>query len=459
MPKSDRLLEEAKRTVVVLAPQRQQVLDLESEGLPAQTLSRFLAIGKIPERAAILLDEASQVGIRDMHRLVLIARDAGARLILSGDTRQHGAVAASDGLVLLERYAGLPVAKLKTIRRQDPRLVATAEGKRAVAVYRSAVKLASRGKAGLAFDKLDGLGWIHEHRSEEGREVLAQNYLLAVERTERALIVAQTWSEVDAVNAAVRSALREKGHLGPATEITAYRAVDLTIAQKQDSGSYSDETKVFFLKCYGRYLRGDVCPVVGVSAKGLTLLKDGRRATLAYRYADRLAVLKERTVEISPGDRLQLKWNGKSLDGQPLVNGELVTVRHVYSDGRIGVETDRGEQKVLGPSQRLFNHGYACTSYASQGKTVDTVLFSDAGSKPATNQKQWFVTISRARRRALIFTPDKSALRAAIASEGHRTLATEARKDGQSVGRFHNAPTQDAVSMRPAADGKMKIRL
>jgi hypothetical protein len=90
---------------------------------------------------------------------------------------------------------------------------------------------------------------------------------------------------------------------------------------------------------------------------------------------------------------------------------------------------------------------------------VDTVLFSDAGSKPATNQKQWFVTISRARRRALIFTPDKSALRAAIASEGHRTLATEARKDGQSVGRFHNAPAQDAVSMPTAAGGKMKIRL
>lgn len=98
---------------------------------------------------------------------------------------------------------------------------------------------------------------------------------------------------------------------------------------------------------------------------------------------------------------------------------------------------------------------YACTSYASQGKTVDTVLFSDAGSKPATNQKQWFVTISR----ALIFTPDKSALRAAIASEGHRTLATEARKDGQSVGRFHNAPAQDAVSMPTAGGGKMKIRL
>lgn len=137
----------ANRPVVVLAPQRQQVLDLERDGLPAQTLARALADGSVPPRAAILLDEASQVGIRDLSRLTELARKANARLILSGDTRQHGAVAASDALVLLERYAGLPVAKLRTIRRQDPSLVPSREEKRAVAQYRLAVKLASRGKA------------------------------------------------------------------------------------------------------------------------------------------------------------------------------------------------------------------------------------------------------------------------------------------------------------------------
>ncbi len=90
----------------------------------------------------------------------------------------------------------------------------------------------------------------------------------------------------------------------------------------------------------------------------------------------------------------------------------------------------------VGPLQRLFNYGYAVTSYASQGKTVDTLLFSDAGSRQATNQKQWLVTISRARRRTLIFTPDKSALRLAIATDGHRKLAVEGTREGQSLARF-----------------------
>lgn len=425
-------LEEVGRPVVVLAPQRQQALDLEYDGLPARTLAGFLEAGKVPEGAAIILDEASQVGIRDLDRLTTMAHSAGARLILSGDTRQHGAVAASDALILLERYAGLPVAKLRAIRRQDPRLAKTNEGKREVAAYRSAVKLAARGKAVAAFDKLDALGWIIERRPEHGRETLAVSYISAIEKNERALVVAQTWAEVDAVNEVIRSKLRDRGRLGASVPLKAYRAIDLTPAQKEDPGSYCQGAKVLFLKSYGRYRRGDLGNVVDVSGRGLAILKDGRRSLFGYRYADRLAVLEERTLEIAPGDRLQLKWNGESMGGLPIVNGELVTVREIHPDGRIAVGTDRGQQRVLGPEQRLFNLGYAVTSYASQGKTVDTVLFSDAGSRLATNMKQWFVTISRARRRVLVYTPDKAALRKAIAAEGHRPLAIEAFRPGGS---------------------------
>ena len=92
---------------------------------------------------------------------------------------------------------------------------------------------------------------------------------------------------------------------------------------------------------------------------------------------------------------------------------------------------------MLGPEQRLFNYAYAITSYASQGKTVDTVLFSDAGSQLATHLKQWYVTISRACRRVLVFTTDKVGLRAAIARDGHRKLAVEGTRGGQSIARFY----------------------
>ena len=54
--------------------------------------------------------------------------------------------------------------------------------------------------------------------------------------------------------------------------------------------------------------------------------------------------------------------------------------------------------RILDSQFREFLPGYAVTSYGSQGKTVDYVLFSDSAIKPATNAEQWYVSISRGRR-------------------------------------------------------------
>ena len=78
---------------------------------------------------------------------------------------------------------------------------------------------------------------------------------------------------------------------------------------------------------------------------------------------------------------------------------------------------------------REFLPGYAVTSYGSQGKTVDYVLFSDSTIKAATNAQQWYVTISRGRRGIRIFTPDKEQLRENVARSGHRPLALEFADD------------------------------
>jgi hypothetical protein len=88
-----------------------------------------------------------------------------------------------------------------------------------------------------------------------------------------------------------------------------------------------------------------------------------------------------------------------------------------------GVELTDG--RVLDSSFREFLPGYAVTSYGSQGRTVDYVLFSDSTIKAATNAQQWYVTISRGRRGIRIFTPDKEQLRENVARSGHRPLAME----------------------------------
>jgi hypothetical protein len=102
-----------------------------------------------------------------------------------------------------------------------------------------------------------------------------------------------------------------------------------------------------------------------------------------------------------------------------------VTVRGVAADGSLTIEDDRLTVKTLSPQQRLFNRGYAVTSYASQGKTMDTVLLVDAGCRAATNSNQLYVAISRGRKRVIVFTDNKAELRAIIEQSGGRGLALE----------------------------------
>ncbi|MFH1497429.1 MAG: helicase C-terminal domain-containing protein, partial [Verrucomicrobiota bacterium] len=85
--------------------------------------------------------------------------------------------------------------------------------------------------------------------------------------------------------------------------------------------------------------------------------------------------------------------------------------------------------KTLASSQHVFTRGYAVTSYASQGKTVDTVLLSDSACRAAINRNEWYVAISRGRRRVLVFTEDKAELRANIRRSGDRELALSLKPD------------------------------
>jgi hypothetical protein len=125
-------------------------------------------------------------------------------------------------------------------------------------------------------------------------------------------------------------------------------------------------------------------------------------------------------------ERLQLKANARDKDGRKLANGELVTMRGILADGRIALVDDR----TLPANYRQFTHGYAVTSYAAQGKTVDHVLFSDSASRPATSAQQWYVTISRGRKGISIFTSDPEQLRTNITRSGDRPLAMELRPGG-----------------------------
>jgi len=418
-------LSAAKHPVVVLAPQRQQVQALQADGLPAATLSHLLATKQLQRGAVVIVDEAGQIGAKQLAQLIRVVRANSGRLILSGDTHQHGAVPASDALRAIEKHSGLKPIIISKIRRQDPALGGTANERTFIRQYRTAVKAAAKGNVVESFDRLDQLGCIRACAPENRRDELAREYLAANSRKEKVLVVAQTRDEVRAVNESIRQQLKVAGALGGDTAITVYHPVDLGEAQKRDARFYQPGQRAFFIQRYGRYAKGDSYEIAEATERGLVFIKDGRRSTLSYRYTDRIAVATASEMAVASGDRLQLKFNGKSAEGTALSNGELVTVCNLRKDGALVVEGDDGVRKTLTPKQRLFTRGYAVTSYGSQGKTVDTVLLADATNTAATSANQWYVSISRGRKKVVVFTSDKYSLRANIQRTGERELALD----------------------------------
>ena len=82
-----------------------------------------------------------------------------------------------------------------------------------------------------------------------------------------------------------------------------------------------------------------------------------------------------------------------------------------------------------------LDQGYAVTSHASQGAAVDRVLINidTTRSRELVNRQQFYVSLSRARHDALIFTDSREALPTAISRTADKGIALEA-VDGEKLG-------------------------
>jgi conjugative relaxase-like TrwC/TraI family protein len=410
------------RRSVVLALQRQQVIDLTRDGLlEAQTVSECIQRGTLPDRAVVIVDEAGQIGGRPLLDLIRLVRAVDGRLVLSGDTRQHGPVEASDALRAIERYAGLPAAQLEQVRRQEPKRARSIEERKRIEQYRAAVEAAAAGDLAQSVRKLEGINAFVECSPVEQNDHIRDAYLDIAMRGESALVISQTRAEVRDINNAIRERLRERGLLGEESTVTALEQLDLTAAQKLDARHYPPDCVLVFNRDVAGFKRGAQAKLIGITTNRLAFELGGKMRQIPLTKIDHLNVCSATELAIAAGDKLQLKANSTTADGRKLANGEIVNVAAIKRDGTIRLQDGR----VLPPQYRQFVRGYAVTSYGSQGKTVDHVLFSDAAVRAATNAQQWYVTMSRGRKSIRIFTPDKQQLRYAIARSGERELALD----------------------------------
>ena len=337
----------------------------------------------------------------------------------------------------------MEAARLTKIRRQNPKAGETKSERKRIKPYGAAVRKAQRGYYAESFDRLEKLGSVVECRTiDEQRERLVADYLTLAERKKSTVIVSQTWAEIREINERIRIGLQLAGLIGKNdSPVTAYERLDLTTAQKSDKRFYPANAVIVFNRETGNFAKGEVGKLLAATPTHLLVKSERREQKISFKLLDRLTVCQPVEMTLAEGDRLQLKANAPSQNGKELVNGELVTVKAVNPSGQIELTDGR----VLPTSYREFVRGYAVTSYGSQGKTVQHVLFSDSSVKVATNNQQWLVTISRGTRAVKIFTQDKEQLRENVSRLGDRELAIEFVRNDTSPSRNIPPPLRQYV--------------
>jgi conjugative relaxase-like TrwC/TraI family protein len=381
---------------------------LREEGFEAVTLQSLLLSNRsLSSRNLIVLDEAGAVGIDDMKQLFDHARDS--RIVLSGDTGQHASVARGDALRILEQHSDFQSGQLTRIRRQRK------------AEYRKAVELAAQKRTVEAFAQLERIGAIVESSNDNLHDRAAQSYLKALKQSQSALLVAPTWNEIESVTEKVRAALKSSGKLvGEEKEIRVFDSLSWTEAQKRDARQYRSGMVVRFHRSIGGFRKDETVTVVAAEADSLRVQRADGSETPFPLGAGRACfdVGERRTLRIAAGDRLLLQANAGR---NRFINGELVEVKATQGDSILLTDG-----RLLPVGYRTFTHGYAVTSHAAQGKTVDEVLVvASSRSLPAVHRQQFYVSISRGRERCQVFTDDKDLLRSHVTHSSERLAAVE----------------------------------
>jgi len=124
------------------------------------------------------------------------------------------------------------------------------------------------------------------------------------------------------------------------------------------------------------------------------------------------------------GDRIQFTAPDKEL---AVANREL-GIDRVDENGNIALRLEDGRTVHFNATEHPhFDHGYAVTSYGSQGLTADRVLINiDTAANPhLINSRFAYVSVSRAGTDAQIFTNDFSGLGQRLEHDVAKTSAVD----------------------------------
>jgi hypothetical protein len=287
-------------------------------------------------------------------------------------------------------------------RQQDPALKAV-------------VERLSGGEVRAAVSRLEAQGRVHAIAEPDDRlRAVAAVFATSPSAT---LVVSPDNHSRGQLNTRIRAALQETGQVGredrPITVLMPRQ--DLTGVDRRWAAHYETGDVVRYTRGSpehaleaGAYAR--VTAVDGVNNTLTVARGDGRSVTYDPRRLQGVTVYRDVERTFAVGDRVQFTAPFRPAK---IANRELGTITALTDRQEMRVRTDAGKTITFsvdatghGPrAHRHLDHGYAVTSYSSQGLTADRVLLyidSEQAGERLVNQRLAYVALSRGRHDAQI---------------------------------------------------------
>lgn len=420
MQEASRHIENKKKLTVVAPSGTASRGVLKSEGFEkANTVARLLLDKEMQadlKNGVLWVDEAGLLGMKDMLALIKLATKQDAQIIFGGDTRQHASVVRGDALRVLNTIAKIRSAEVSKIYRQKD------------LNYSAAVKDLSDGKIKSAFDRLEIMEAIKQIDPLNSNEELVKDYVGFVKKGKSALIISPTHKQGEKLTEDIRAALKKTGKIGK-REITAKKLTNLnfTEAEKSDWRNMKPGQQVQFTQNLPKIKRGSLWTIKTADEAKIEIVNDeGVVRKLPTNKANRFDILEMSQMKIAKGDKIMATRGSFDLNQKRIDSAQTFQVLEIKR-GRIKLQNDFS--KNLYEVDKDFGHlthAHCITSYAAQGKTVDHVLISQPASTfTATDSKQFYVSVSRGKYSAKIYTDDKKQLLQYASQYGDRQSAIE----------------------------------
>jgi ATP-dependent exoDNAse (exonuclease V) alpha subunit len=375
-----------------------------------------------------------------MAQLLGTAEKVGSRVVLVGDVKQLGSVEAGNAFGQLQT-AGMETHRLTEIVRQTNDLT------------KQAVYAAIEGDARKALTALEsGGGQVQQQETPEERfAAMARDYAALTEAERKQTIVIEpSVAGRETLTAEIRRAMVEAGQLtGPAVSVRTLESRGLTKAETKDARSFAVGDVVMFGKDYASQgvtkATGYEIDEIRVPEGRVSLVApDGKRIDWTPRQwgAARVDVFRPAEREIRNGDRIEFTRNDHKAGRENGTRAQVLSVDPARNTARIRDEQNRVSTLRLDQiADQHIRHGYVQTNFAAQGRTADRVLAHvESFRTNLVDQKSFYVSISRARQEARLYTDDREKLiasireRSGVVQEAGVEMHAGIKREGLSLG-------------------------